>query len=168
MVTVLCQHCSSALEIPSGTDLFTCISCGSHLRLRTGGGAHYTEEVEDLRQAEALISLDAHIETLDLSWNLARRALLTRAQLRLGLNPHEVRPYPISSIIFLILSLGVVTYFVHPSHRWMPIAGILIALIIYTFVNSRISARARIYAEAENQYLVQRERLMRRAQPDSP
>ena len=67
-IALLCQQCGAPLEVAEETKFVTCGSCGVHLRVRSEGGAHFTEELEELRDAISDARLEARLDTLDYSW----------------------------------------------------------------------------------------------------
>jgi hypothetical protein len=79
MLTLTCNQCGAALEVPEDILFVTCTTCCSQLVVHRSGNTAYTQGVE----ASATDNLERQLETLDREWTKERERYATAGRLKL-------------------------------------------------------------------------------------
>lgn len=69
-VALSCNRCGAPLQAQPTTRFLTCSHCNTRLKVISGGGATYTEQLEDIRDSQERIEGD--LETIQLQNELER------------------------------------------------------------------------------------------------
>lgn len=81
LVSVSCNNCGAALNVPEKTKFVTCNYCKSQLKVQSSGETYYTEildEIRDVADDVETIKLQNRLERLDREWEMQRRSFMVR------------------------------------------------------------------------------------------
>ncbi|MSR57455.1 MAG: hypothetical protein EXS05_07265 [Planctomycetaceae bacterium] len=108
LISLACNHCGAALEIPPDTHFVTCRFCSSQLDVQHAGNAVFTKVLEVLDQRTAAMANDLEtikrqneLERFDREWQRERERYLVR-----GKQGRTTVPTTTTSV--MMLAVGVV------------------------------------------------------------
>jgi len=165
--SVSCNHCGATLHVPDDTRFVTCSYCGTQLEVHRSDGAIYTQVLQALDQRTQQMAQDLtairrqnEVEQLDREWQMKRQTLLVRGKYGDTSVPSAAGALIGSAVAVVVGCLWMAVTGTAGAPAPFVLFGLLfIAVAIIGALTS--VGKAANYREAEQDYLRQRDALLR-------
>jgi hypothetical protein len=185
METLSCNNCGEMIELPTTANYATCARCGTHLVVRRGETARYTEVLDAEapvrsdaaeRQIEIGTVNDAEFESmklklallsLDHEWEDKRAPYMVRGNRGVPIEPSKAGAAAFL-VLGLLMSIIIMVAFIQLTpnlsiSQWLEVSiiGVVLPLAICGWMAKQSHTRYQEYISAKREYLGQRRKLTR-------